>query len=357
MTAGRAIIAWLAASFIGCAPASAAVLGVVAPRSGPYASLGDQIISGARQAAKVTGDTIVEIDETCEESGGSVVARKLKEADAAAAVGFLCAETLATALPQLKGAGIPAITVSVRSGVLMEDAIRGGWHFYRMAPAEGDEAEKLAEIMLTLWKAEPIALIDDGTIYGRELASAIRERLEPAGITPVFTDTFRPGQEQQISLVRRLAKAGATHVFVGGDRNDASIIARDAASEEIPLTLIGGDALRAANRPVPLRDGVLAVALPDYAGLRPATAAAGAMLKKGIEPEGYVLPAYAAVQVVQQAMNTATGQPLAEALVAGRFSTVIGPVRFDETHELADNPFRLLEWRGTAFAVSQPATE
>lgn len=357
MTARRFIIAGLLASILGCGSASAAVIGVVAPRSGPYASLGTQVVQGARAAAEAAGDTVVEVDESCEESGGAAVAKSLVDARAAAAIGFLCAETLTTALPRLKSAQIPAVSISVRSKILMEDTLRNGWPFYRMAPVEGDEAEKLSQVVLELWKAEPIALVEDGTIYGRELASTIRQRLEPMGITPVFNDTFRPGQEQQVALVRRLAKAGATHVFVGSDRNDMAIIARDAASEGIPLTLIGGDTLRAANRPVPLRDGVLAVALPDYAALPSAAAAIAALRERNVDPDGYVLPAYAAVEVVRQAISRAGNRPATAAIAGGSFSTAIGPIAFGADHELKENPFRLLEWRGSVFALTHPATE
>lgn len=357
MTARRFIIAGLLASFLGCGSAPAAVIGVVAPRSGPYAPLGTQVFQGARAAAEAGGDTVVEIDESCDENGGATAAKNLANAKVSAAIGFLCVETLSTALPLLKAAQIPAITVSVRSKILMEDTLRNGWPFFRMAPAEGDEAEKLSETILSIWKAEPIALVEDGTIYGRELASAIRQRLEPMGITPIFTDTFRPGQEQQVALVRRLAKAGASHVFVGGDRNDMAIIARDGASENFPLTLLGGDNLRAANRPVPLREGVLAVALPDYATLPSAATAVAALRAKNIDADGYLLPAYAATELVHQAVTAATGQPLAQTIGSRSFNTVIGPIAFDRGHELKDNPFRLLEWRGSTFILSRPATD
>jgi len=351
------LLAGLLASSAGSA--SAAVLGVVAPRSGPYAALGLQILQGARAAAEAGGDTLVEIDESCEESGGAAVAKALVDAKAGVAIGFLCVETLTTALPQLRAAQIPAITVSVRSKILMEDADRNGWPFFRMAPVEGAEADKAASILLDIWKAEPIGLIDDGTIYGRELTAAVRQKIEAGGITPVFTDTFRPGQEQQVALVRRLAKAGATHVFIGGDRTDVAIIARDAASENLPLMMMGGDTMRAANRPVPLRDGVLAVTMPDYAGRPEAAAAAGALRAQSIEPEGYVLPAYAAAQVAHQALAK-TGDnkaALPASLTGDIFTTVVGPVDFDASHELAHNPLTLLDWRGTDFVPPRPATD
>lgn len=344
------------------APATAvpaATIGVVAPRTGPYAPLGTQVFEGARAAAQVTGDRLVEIDETCNEQGGADAAKALAEAKASIVIGFLCVETLSSAMPALAGGKIPAVTISVRSRILMEDAVRNGWPLFRMAPSESAEAEKIASVIVDRWKAEPIAFVDDGTIYGRELISAVRQKLEPLGITPVFTDTLRPGQEQQIALIRRLQKAGATHALIGADRNDVAIIARDAAKENIPLTLLGGDVMKAANRPVALLDGVLAVTLPPYQALQPATETATLLKAQQVEPEGNVLPAYAAIQLASEAAKSAGSGPakLLVALKERSFQTVIGQIRFDAGHELADNPYRLLEWRSNTFVAAPSATE
>ncbi|MGO7515548.1 ABC transporter substrate-binding protein, partial [Rhizobium ruizarguesonis] len=78
-------------------------------------------------------------------------------------------ETLEGALPKLKDANIPAITVSVRSCILMEDALKNGWPLFRAAPADGAEAAKIIEAILKDWAADQIALIEDGTIHGREM--------------------------------------------------------------------------------------------------------------------------------------------------------------------------------------------
>jgi len=331
----------------GTCTAMAATIGVVAPQTGPYANLGAQVFEGARAAAAKNGDQLVEINETCDQGAGKAIAEQLRAQKAVAAIGFLCVETLSEALPDLKDARIAAITLSVRSKILMEDAQRYDWPFFRMAPADGDEAEKLAEVMLKQWQTRPIALVEDGTIYGRDLTSVIRQKLEAGGIKPVFTDTYRPGQEQQLALVRRLSKAGATHVFVGGDRNDTATIARDAAADKINLTVIGGDALKAANRPIPLQDGVFAVTLPDYSTLPEAQTVVGEFRDRGAEPDGYALPAYAAVEIVRQA---ASGGAVVERLAGTSFSTVIGSVGFGTDHELQINPLKLLEWRDNNFA-------
>lgn len=61
----------------------------------------------------------------------------------------------------------------------MEDASRTpGWPLFRLAPTTEDEAQKLTEIILRDWTSDAIALIEDGTILGRELADAIRNGLE-----------------------------------------------------------------------------------------------------------------------------------------------------------------------------------
>jgi branched-chain amino acid transport system substrate-binding protein len=339
-------------------PISAATIGVVAPKSGPYALLGEQVFQGARAAAEANGDTLVEVEETCDEAGGTAAAKALEDSKVSFAIGFLCVETLTTAMPVLAEQAIPAITVSVRSRILMEDALRNGWPLFRLAPAEGTEAEQIAAVISDRWKADPIAFIDDGTIYGRELVNAVRQTLEPLGIRPVFNDTMRPGQEQQIALVRRLQKAGATHVLIGADRNDVAIIARDAAAENAPLTVLGGDAMRAANRPVALRDGALAVALPSYQRLPTATDTATILIAGGVEPEGNVLPAYAAVQIASRAAELTTdGKPTVQEILNNRFETVIGEIAFRPNHELADNPYRLLVWQGSDFASPVPETE
>ncbi|MCV9960523.1 ABC transporter substrate-binding protein [Pararhizobium sp. BT-229] len=355
----RSIIASLMiAGSVQAAPALAAGLkiAVVAPTEGPFALLGQQILAGARFQAEDRGSEIVAIAETCEPNDAENLRKAIAESGAEAAIGFLCTESLEAVLPELAKTGIPALTLSVRSDILMEDALKKNWPLFRLVPSAKMEAEKVTEILLSRWKNDPLALIEDGTIHGRELVETVRAALAEIGLTPVFSDTYRPSQEQQISLVRRLAKSGATHVFTGGDRADTSIIARDAASEQVPLTIMGGEALDAANQPVPLSDGVLAVSLPDYAKLPEAQAVTNAMNGTQLLPEGYVLPAFAAVTLLEQAKDQAgkDGGPLWQALAKGPYPTAIGSIRFNAGHELAENPYRLLEWRNGRF-VPAPA--
>lgn len=350
-------------AFAACIASGAAAaglkVGVVAPVEGPLALLGRQVLEGARFQAETRGSEVVAIPETCETSDTEALNAAVAAAGAEALVGFLCTESLDAVLPTLAGTGVPAVSLSVRSDILMEDARKNGWPFFRLVPNAHKEAEKIASIILERWKGEPLALIDDGTIHGRDLVEGTRAILADAGMTPVFTDTYRPAQEQQVSLVRRLARSGATHVLIGGDRSDAAIIARDARSEKLSLTLMGGEALDAADQPVPLADDVLAVTLPDAESLPEATAVAAAMRTANIVPEGYALPAYAAMTLLEQAKDRALkdGTPLSDALLKAPYPTVVGTIRFDAGHERADNPYRLMAWRQGRFVDAPPASE
>lgn len=343
----------LGASLFAASPAGAAGLtfAVVAPTEGPLAILGQQVRDGARFAAQANGDTVVEIPEACEESDGAAIGEAILAADAVAAVGFLCTEGLAGALPALAGAKVPAITLSVRSGILMEDALKKNWPLFRLAPGPKAEADKAVEVIVRDWKAEPFALIDDGTIHARELVETIRLRLEEVGMKAAFVDTYRPAQEQQLTLVRRLAQTGVTRVFVGGDRTDIAVIARDAKAEKLALAFLGGEALMGADPQVPMTDGVAAIALPDYQALPEGVAVAAAMKEQDIFAEGYVLPAHAAVTVLATAAGR--GGDLAAALSGTPFATVIGTVAFGADHELSENPYHLLVWRAGAFVPAE----
>src|SRR5690606_26619730 len=158
--------------------------------------------------------------------GGAAAARRFAEERVSVVVGFLCTESIEAALPILKEAGIPVITPGVRTDSLTDGREKTGWPVYRLAPRADEEQKAVAEIITDRWRNEHFAIIDDGTIYGRNLAENLRAAAELQALKPVFIDTFRPQLDNQIGLVGRLRKAGATHVSVGGARSDTAIVVR-----------------------------------------------------------------------------------------------------------------------------------
>lgn len=324
-------------------------IGLAAPLSDTFSLLGGQMRDGAAIAAGAAGLELVVEDDACTAEGGAAAARNLVARQVGAVVGFLCTEAIEAALPILGDAGIPVISSGVRSGGLTDRRTREGWLVWRVIPRADAELAAVADILTRQWRTVLFAIVDDGTIHGRELAESLRLGAELAALQPVFVDTFRPQMDNQIALAGRLARAGATHVFVGGDRDDVAIIARDAAELGHDLTVAGGEALRAVGE-VPLPAGVLMVGIPEWADMLD-EGTIEPFVEAGVVPEGYVATTHAAVEVAAQALDAAGDdrERLGQALDQGSFDTLVGTISFDDKGDRRGSPYRLLRYDGERF--------
>ncbi|TPM41661.1 branched-chain amino acid ABC transporter substrate-binding protein [Mesorhizobium sp. B2-3-4] len=341
-------LAWLWLS--SAAGAQTFTIGVAAPLSGPSAILGKQIEAGAGLAASANDIQIKTVDDACTGDGGAAAAKEFVAAKVSVVIGFLCTEAIEAAMPALKDANIPVITVGVRTESLTDRRAKTGWPVYRLGPRGDDERNAVASTLTRLWRDELFAIIDDGTIYGREIAETFRAAAEQAALKPVFVDTFRPQLDNQIGLIGRLKKAGATHVFAGGDGDDIAIMGRDAAQLQAGIVLAGGENLRTPPGDVPYATGTLMIAPPEWADVADPNVLESFSAQK-IVPDGYTLPAYAAVEIVKAAMADAasSGKPLTDALSGHDFTTAIGSFRFDAKGDLSQSPYRVFRFDGTRF--------
>ena len=312
-------------------------VGLAIPETGTFAPLGRQVREGFEVWQIENGDEftdLVEGEDRCDAASGVESAQSLAEAGVDIVVGYLCAESL---------------TLTVRADILAEEAERNDWRFYRLAPRDSKEAEVATEAIISLWADQSFALIEDGTIQGRELVEAIRVALEERGLKPNFIDNYRPGQDRQPSLVRRLNAAGVSRVFAGGDRSDIAIIARDAEAAGLDLRFMGGDALNAPRGEIPLPEGTLAIvatdALPDAASY----SAASAFAEVGLPIEGLRLPAYVAAQILGALAPMHERGNLGELLQRSQFGTALGIVSFGSDGERQQPGFSLAEWRDGRF--------
>lgn len=347
-----AVLAWLMPA--AGAYAQAPLIGVAAPLSGPSEILGRQVEAGASVAAGLADASLKTIDDSCSADGGAAAARDFVTARVDVVVGFLCTDAIEAALPILKDAGIPVITVGVRTESLTDRRAKTGWPVYRLGPRGDDERNAVATNLTRLWQNDLFAIVDDGTIYGREIAETFRAAAEQAALKPVFVDTFRPQLDNQIGLIGRLKKAGATHVFAGGDGEDIAIMGRDADKLGAGMVFAGGEALRVPQPDIPYAKGTLMIATPEWSDIADAKSLAALEAQK-IAPDGYALPAYAAVQIAEAAFeqSQSQGKPLAEALGAREFSTAIGPIRFDAKGDLSQSPYRVFRFDGARFVPAE----
>src|SRR5690606_21443038 len=173
-------------------PAGAAdmAIGIAAPLSGPSGRLGDQLRDGAEVAAATAfagAPSRLEVaDDSCSAEGGADAARQLIAAKVRIVVGFLCTDAIEAAMPLLKKAGIPVVTPGVRANSLTDQRHKTGWPVFRIAPRADAESAAVAAILTRAWRDQLFAIVDDGTIYGRDLAESFRLAAELQGLKPVF---------------------------------------------------------------------------------------------------------------------------------------------------------------------------
>jgi branched-chain amino acid transport system substrate-binding protein len=338
----------LFASLVAAVPAMAeGRIGLSVPLDETAPVLAAQMQAGARDAAATLGAELLVEDDACTAEGGARAARVFVEAGVDAVVGYLCTAAIEAALPILTEADIPVMATGIRTDSLTDRRERTGWQVFRLGPRADGERDAAARYVVDNWREVPFAIVDDGTIYGRELAEAVRGAAEQSGLAPVFVDTFRPQLDNQIGLVGRLRRSGATHVFAGGDREDIAIMARDAAGLDYPLEIVGGEALRAAPGEVPLADGIGMVA----ATLWTEEDQPGAEIP--VERLGYFAPTKAAVEIAVDAIVNGENANLAETIATGRFETAIGIVTFDARGDMDGDLYRIYRSRDGNFIVTE----
>ena len=151
---------------------------------------------------------------------------------------------------------------------------------------------------------ELFAIVDDGTIYGRELSESLRLAAEQAGLKPVFVDTFRPQADNQIGLVGRLQARPARRMSSSAAmRDDIAVMGRDAARARGRHRLCRRrNAARAAGRRAARRRHADGRAARMGRRRRPGGHRRRFAERSMLVPEGYVLPAYAAVEIARQAL-------------------------------------------------------
>jgi branched-chain amino acid transport system substrate-binding protein len=328
-------------------------VGVVAPDEGSLGILGTQLRAGfliyqnefIEQGLRFD---VIEETEICETGGGADTAYALEEAQVDLVVGFLCVESLVSAIPILDQADIPVLNVNIRSDIVRDEAARLAWPLFTIAPRASDQAKFASKYIIDNWGDKSVALVEDGTISNRELVDAIRLQLDDGGFQPIVLDNFRPGQDKQFGLVRRLEKSKISHVFVGATRLDTSIIARDASDIGLDLIFAGGDTLRAADEGLSFPNGAIAI-LP-HVGLTGdnALSARTAFDDAGIFPDRFPIFGYAMAELATILAEIQTDD-LIKTLKEDIFDTVIGPLSFNQYGERQESTFNAMIWQDGRF--------
>jgi branched-chain amino acid transport system substrate-binding protein len=337
-------------------------IGVAGPLSGPFAVLGEQMRAGAAQAVAdineaggINGETLVlhEMDDACDAKQADAAANQLAGRGVAMVVGHLCLGASIAASQVYALNHIVQISPGTTYPAFTDE--RPGPGVFRLAARDDQQALVAGTFLATHFADARIVIVNDDSIYGKGLADAVREAMNAAGKRETLTVEYEGAGDNYQELVLRLKASDIDVVFVGGYAADIGVIARQMREAAMDATLIAGDALAADEFPQiagGASEGTLMTFPSDLRRSPEAATVVRELRSQGIEPEGYVLAAYTAVQV-WAAAATAAGSTAFDAVVpalgAGDFPTVLGRVSFDANGDANLPGFTFYEWKGGSY--------
>ena len=355
MLAATGTLAILAAANAAQAQIKVAVAG---PMTGKNASFGAQFRDGAQQAVDdinkaggVLGQQLqLSIgDDACDPRQAVSVANQLASQGVKLVAGHFCS-----------GSSIPASKVYAEEGVLEispgstnpDYTDKGSWATFRLCGRDDQQGQVAGDYIASHFKADKIAVLNDNTAYGKGLADQTEKELEAKGVKPALVAAYTPGEKDYSALVSRLKDAGIGVIYLGGYHTEAGLIIRQAKEQGMSPILVGGDALVTKEFwqiAGPAGEGAMMTFSPDL-GKRPDAAAVVAKFKdRGIDPEGYTLYSYAAVQVWAEAAAKAGGtdpHKVADTLkTGGPWQSVVGPVSFDAKGDVQGPTYVFYVWK------------
>ena len=331
-------------------------IAVAGPMTGPYAVFGKQMNQGAQQAVAdlnaeggVLGEQI-ELklgDDACDPKQAVAIANQFVGEDVVFVAGHFCS-----------GSSIPASDVYDEEGILQISPAStnpqlteaGKPLVFRTCGRDDQQGNVAGNFIADNFADRKIAIVHDKQAYSKGLADETKKQLNERGVEEEIYDTVTPGEKDYSALVSKLKRAGIDILYYGGYHTEAGLIVRQMRDQGMDTTLISGDALVTDEYwsiTGDLGEGTLMTFSPDPRKNPQAQPVVEKMRDKGIEPEGYNLYTYGAIQAWAQAAEKAgTFDPekVAEVLKSEEFDTVLGTIGFDEKGDVTAPGYVFYEW-------------
>ncbi|MCS3839654.1 branched-chain amino acid transport system substrate-binding protein [Pseudomonas sp. JAI111] len=334
-------------------------IGVAGPMTGANAAFGEQYMKGAQAAADavnaaggVNGEKIVLVkgDDACEPKQAVTVAKDLTNQKVAGVVGHFCSSSTIPASEIYDEAGIIAITPGSTNPQVTE---RGLSAMFRMCGRDDQQGIVAGDYIVDVLKGKKVAVLHDKDTYGQGLADATKAQLVKRGVTPVLYEGLTRGEKDFSAVVTKIRAAGADVVYFGGLHPEAGPLVKQLRTEGLKDVkfmsddgIVTDELVTTAGGPQYV-DGVLMTFGADPRLLPDSKTVVDDFRKKGTEPEGYTLYAYASVQTLAAAFNGAKsnkGEDAAKWLKAHPVKTVMGEKTWDSKGDLKVSDYVVYQW-------------
>ena len=336
------------------------VIGTAGPMTGQYASFGAQMKAGAEQAVAdinaaggVLGQQLqLEVgDDACDPKQAVAVANQMASKGAVFMAGHFCSGSSIPASSVYSEEGIIQISPASTNPKFTDERPNAKGGTYRVCGRDDQQGDVAGKFLANEMKGKKVAFVHDKTAYGKGLADATMAAYEKAGGKPAMYEAYTAGEKDYTAVVSKLKQAGIEILYVGGYHTEAGLMVRQMRDQGMDTILMSGDALvtdeywsitGAAG------EGTLMTFSPDPRKNAGAENLVQTFRAKGVEPEGYVLYTYAAIQAWAQAANTAGKtdyDSMVKSLNAGKFQTVLGDLSFDGKGDVTLPGYVFYEWK------------
>lgn len=337
------------------------VIGVAGPMAGIYATLGDQFKRGVELAVAdinksggVLGRKLgIEAgDDNCEPAKAAEVAKSLAAKKAALVVGHLCSEASIAASAVYHESGTIQITPGSTNPKFTDDAASKGWrHVFRTCGRDDVQGSTAANYIYDNHKGKKLAVVHDNGLYGKGLAEEMRRQFGRRGGRDSLFEGFAAGTSDFGPLAVKMRDAQIEVVYVGAMPADAGALAKKIREIGLGALIIGGDALvteefwKVAGKS---GDGTIMTFEADPRKNPAAKDVVARFRASGIEPEGFAIYSYAAVQAWAQAVAGAKSLAMidvARSMRSLQFDTALGKIRFNAKGDRNNPEYVFYSWK------------
>ena len=331
-------------------------IGVAGPMTGQYASFGAQLKNGAdlgvadvnAAGGVLSKHLALEIgDDACDPKQARAVAEKFAGMRVPFVAGHYCSSSSIPASEAYEEGGVLQITPASTNPAFTE---RGLWNTFRVCGRDDQQGGVAGAFLAKNYRSKNIAILQDKSTYGKGLADETKKALNRAGVKEKLYEAYNQGDKDFTALVSKLKLNAIDVVYVGGYHTEAGLILRQMRDQGMKTQMMSGDAL-ATNEfwsiTGPEGEGMLFTFGPDPRKKPTAAAVVGRFKAKGIDPEGYTLYTYAAIQEWVQAVakaGTTDARKVAATLKAGNWDTVLGTISYTPKGDITNVDYVVYRW-------------
>lgn len=238
----------LAGACGGTQEAKEIVMAVVAPTSGQYAEMGNDVINAVRMAvdeqnasggvAGIPVRLVVEDDKGSPKDAVSVAHKLVADASVLGIVGHLNSGTTLAASSVYAAGQLPVVMPVPTNPQITQ---QGFSNLFRIPVTDDRQGPALAEFMLDRLNKKQIAVVHNKDAYGEGIATEVRKTLLSRGVNPLAFESVNASDQDFRSLLTRLKRLNPELIFFGGGYAEAALFIRQAKELGLAAPVVMGD--------------------------------------------------------------------------------------------------------------------